>query len=85
MYKLKEIYSGLLIVVSGVFLLTVYAPLELYLTNMNNFWFDIRALLPIVFSLFVLMLFISIFILLILYCINPSLYNFLYMVDLLYI
>lgn len=46
--------SYLLWCISISFMLLVFAPLEIYFTNKNEFWFDLKQLVPVIISCFVL-------------------------------
>lgn len=51
--KLRGIDSGLLLSLCFSFLLCVYAPFELYLTNISDFWISVSEMLPLSLILFV--------------------------------
>lgn len=55
MNKIKgNIYKGIILLsISFSFMFFLYAPLEVFLGNTNEFWFDILHLLPIISVAFV--------------------------------
>lgn len=58
------------------FMLFFYAPLELFFSNRNEFWFDIYTLLPVLVIVFLVFSVIIIGVLAIMYFINIKLYQF---------
>ena len=48
-----ELKSGFTLSISICFMFFVYAPVELYLTNSGEFWYDLWVLLPIMLCVFV--------------------------------
>lgn len=78
MSKIKErmgdISAGILLSVSLCFMLCVYAPLELFLTNQEEFWFDIKTLVFPVILFFAVATVICIVLFLVLRLINKKVY-----------
>lgn len=66
--------TGFWLSIAACFMLFVYSPLEIYFLNKEEFWFDIFTLFPIMFSVFVVCLLISILLLTIAYRINKNIY-----------
>lgn len=56
----KEMQAGVALSLSACFMLFLYSPLETYLTNVGEFWFDIYILFPPIMFVFVVFLGISI-------------------------
>ena len=54
MTERQSIKSAIALSVSICFMFLIYAPLELYLTNKNEFWYDIYVLTPIMVCVFIL-------------------------------
>lgn len=70
-----EKYSaGLFVSMAMSFMLAFYAPLVLFVSNLDDFLFDTTVILPILFMTFVVMFLIGAVVLLILYLINDKLY-----------
>ena len=57
------------------FMLMVFAPIEIYYSNQDQFWFEIKQLIPVVACLFVLLFIVSLIILGIMFLINTKVYN----------
>lgn len=57
------------------FMLFLYAPIETYFLNKNEFWYDVYILVPIMFVVFVIAFIICILAFKILYLINSKLYS----------
>ena len=57
-YFWKEMVPAIWLSISFAFLIGVFAPLEVYLNNAGNFWFDFRTMLLPVIVMFVLMFFV---------------------------
>lgn len=51
---LQELFPGIVLSFSFSFLLCIFAPIEQYLNNWQEFWFDLYRLLPIMFAAFLL-------------------------------
>lgn len=49
---LRSMGDGAVIAISACFLLFVYAPTELFLTNQSSFWFTLYTMLPVVLGTF---------------------------------
>lgn len=60
--KVKE-NKGLFVIFANILLLFLYAPLELYFTNKDEFWFDFKVLFPrlIVLSAIIFVIMVGIF------------------------
>lgn len=71
----KDIKVGILISLALNFMLLVYAPLELFFTNCESFWFDFALIFPVISATFIASLFLSIFIYACAYAGNQKLYN----------
>lgn len=50
----KQMIPAILLSCAMSFMLCLYAPMELYLTNVSDFWFDIYVLFPVMVVVFVL-------------------------------
>lgn len=66
---------GVLLTVVACFLLLVFAPLEMYALNVDEFTFDSRLFVPNVLKIFVLGLLIGIAVVTLFYIINKTFYN----------
>lgn len=64
--KHKEISSAIWLSIAVCFMLFLYAPLELLLTNQDEFWFDVYLLAPIMLVVFLIMCVSSVLVLLLL-------------------
>ena len=64
--KHKEISSVIWLSIAVCFMLFLYAPLELLLTNQEEFWFDVYLLAPIMLVVFLIMCVSSVLLLLLL-------------------
>lgn len=53
----KEFISAMLMSMALGFMLCLYAPLELYFNNKNEFWFDLYTLLPILIVMMLIVIF----------------------------
>lgn len=51
----KETINTILIMLAFAFNIIVFAPIELYLTNRKEFWFKLADILPIIFSIFIVL------------------------------
>lgn len=60
LYFIKKLNGGIICSLSLSFLLFIYAPLEIYLTNQNDFWFDFYTLAPFLMRTFLIFSFICI-------------------------
>lgn len=72
--KLKGISAGIILSISISFMLCVYAPLELFLTNQYEFWFDLKTIILPVSLLFIATTIIGIIIFTLARMINEKLY-----------
>lgn len=47
-----KLAAGIIVVIAFLFMIFIYAPLEMFFYNQDDFWFDIFDLLPVLFPLF---------------------------------
>ncbi len=75
--KVRELLpdGGLWLSVAACFMLFIYAPLEIYFLNKEEFWFDFSILFPILFVTFIIFLFLSMFVLTCVNVLNKKLYE----------
>lgn len=66
--------AGIAAVLGLSFLFTIYAPMELYLTNMGEFWFDFYYILPYTLVLFGIVTLVGVVLILVLYFFNKKIY-----------
>lgn len=71
----RELSTGAKILSANLFLLFVFAPLDLYFNNKGEFWFDLYTLLPIVLIMFFAGTVIGSIILIMLFLIHNRLYQ----------
>lgn len=71
----KDFVPGIIISFACSFLVCLYAPLELFFSNKNEFWFDIYVLGPIVLAMFFAAAAVSMIVLAVLYLINKKIYH----------
>lgn len=71
----KDFVPGIIISFVCSFLVCLYAPLELFFSNRDEFWFDIYVLGPIVLGMFFFTAAISMIVLAVLYFINKKIYH----------
>ncbi len=71
----KPVLAGVILSVAVSFMLFLYAPLELYFTNKNEFWFDFYKLGPTMLLVFLLAALAGSFAFLVLYMIHERLYQ----------
>lgn len=71
----KDFVPGIIISFACSFLVCLYAPLELFFSNRDEFWFDIYVLGPIVLGMFFFTAAISMIVLAVLYFINKKIYH----------
>lgn len=57
------------------FMIMVFAPIEIYYSNQDQFWFEIKQLIPVVICLFMIFLVVSLVVLGVLFLINQKAYN----------
>ncbi len=71
----EKILPGIILSLAISFILFLYAPIELYCTNLDEFWFDFGKLLLLILGMFIsgLLLMVSIYAVLLL--IHPVLYR----------
>lgn len=58
--KIHDISSGIWLSIVACFMFFLYAPIELLLTNQDEFWFDLYILLPPMLTVFMIMLICSV-------------------------
>ena len=51
---IKKVNGGILCSLALSFLIFIYAPLELYLVNQDDFWFDIYTIFPYLMGMFLI-------------------------------
>ena len=73
--SIKSILAGVILSIAVSFLFFLYAPLELYVTNKNEFWFDFYKLIPVLFIVFLAVSLLGSLVFGILYCISEKLYQ----------
>lgn len=71
----RELITGNIILAANMFLLCIYAPLDLYFNNKFEFWFDIYTLFPIVLLMFFVGVLIGSVIIFILFSVHRRLYQ----------
>ncbi|MDD4699566.1 MAG: hypothetical protein PHV07_04810 [Oscillospiraceae bacterium] len=74
--RLNGISAGIILSISICFMLCFYAPLELFLTNQDEFWFDLKTIILPVSLLFVATTIFSIIIFALVRIISKKLYYF---------
>lgn len=73
--QMNAFLPGIFLSLAASFLLCMFAPMELYSTNVHEFTFDIRLLFPVVIKMFLIGFLASALIMTLLYLINERLYN----------
>lgn len=73
--NIKDFIPAVLVSLAASFMLMVFAPIEIYYSNQDQFWFEIKQLIPVVVCLFVLLFIVSLIILGIMFLINIKVYN----------
>ena len=68
--NIKDFIPAVLVSLAASFMLMVFAPIEIYYSNQDQFWFEIKQLIPVVVCLFVLLFIVSLIILGIMFLIN---------------
>ena len=48
----KEVINSIIIVLTFTFNIIVFAPIEIFYTNKNDFWFKLADILPVIIALF---------------------------------
>lgn len=71
----KGLIPALLVSLAASFMLGVFAPMEIYYSNQDQFWFEVKQLIPVVVILFVVLFVISTLIFTLMYLINDKLYT----------
>lgn len=71
---ISRMASGILLAFASSFMLMFYAPLELYLNNIDEFFFDLNALLPVLLKMFLLLFVVLLVFLMIANLIHKKLY-----------
>ncbi len=72
----REAGDGIIIAVATCFLLFVFAPAELFLTNQSSFWFTLFTMLPVILSTFAILSLLAAVALFICNFISNKLYHF---------
>lgn len=70
----KQLIPGIVLSIAAGFLICVFAPLEMYFTNIEEFWFDIYTLLPLTAAGFAVVAVSLSLLMLILFIINEKVY-----------
>lgn len=73
--KLSGISAGLVISAALSFMLSVYAPIELFLAGQDEFWFTIGALIPLTIIMFVISFLVLVAVLVVLRIVGETAYN----------
>lgn len=73
--KLKGISVGLVLSAAVSFMLCIYAPIELFLAGQDEFWFSIKALVPVTVIVFIIAFLLLAVILTVLRLIGNTAYN----------
>lgn len=73
--SIKDFVPALLVSLAASFMIMVFAPIEIYYSNQDQFWFEIKQLIPVVICLFMIFLVVSLVVLGVLFLINPKAYN----------
>lgn len=55
--NIKDFIPAVLVSLAASFMLMVFAPIEIYYSNQDQFWFEIKQLIPVVACLFVLFIY----------------------------
>lgn len=71
----KEFAEGIAVILALLFMILVFAPLELYLNNRAEFWFDFNLLLPALIKLFLSAMIINILLFAVLFRCNKKVYR----------
>lgn len=50
--NIKDFIPAVLVSLAASFMLMVFAPIEIYYSNQDQFWFEIKQLIPVVACLF---------------------------------
>ncbi len=72
---LKQYKSGLLISIASAFMLSCFAPIDIYWSNSEEFWFGLRELITIAIVCFFILAFVNSIILILIHSINIDLYR----------
>ena len=73
--NIKDFVPALLVSLAASFMIMVFAPIEIYYSNQDQFWFEIKQLIPVVVCLFVAFFVVSLVVLGVLFLINKKAYN----------
>ncbi len=73
--KLDAVKEGLLLALAMCFMMFIYAPLEIYSYNQNEFWYDIYDLLPMFLILFVGVFLVLAVMAVLVYSVSRRIYN----------
>lgn len=71
----ENIMPGMILSLAISFILFLYAPIELYCTNLDEFWFDFGKLLLLIFGMFISGLLLMVCFYVVLLLIHPMLYR----------
>ncbi len=71
---LKGLVPAILLSLAASFMLGVFAPIEIYYSNQDQFWFEINKLVPVVLIIFAGIFVLSLLLLSVLYLINDKIY-----------
>lgn len=74
-FAIKEISAGIVLATTISFLLCIYAPIELFVSNQGDFWFDFGSLWPFALKLFGVFLIFQIIFFSVLRIISKTVYN----------
>ncbi len=69
------VLPGIILSASACFMFFLYAPLEMYFTNKNEFWFDFYRLAPFMLLIFLITTILGSLAFLVLFCIHERLYQ----------
>lgn len=78
--KLKQrdktaLWAGICVVTALFFMLLIYAPVELYCYNIDEFWFDLYELMPMMAIVFLGGVLTAIVVLVLMFCLLPRIYR----------
>lgn len=70
----KDLVPAVLVSLAASFMLMVFAPIEIYFSNQDQFWFEIKQLVHVMVVLFLLAFIVSVVIFFLLFLINRKVY-----------
>lgn len=73
--EVREVLPGIVISIAIAFLLCIFAPLDLYFNNQEEFWFDLYTMLPLTAGMFVIAALVLSILMVILFFIHKKLYQ----------